>query len=70
MLKTTVKKHFGSLDAIAQALGITRSAVSQWPEVVPEGAAYKLQFITGGKLRVVQSLYKPRGARALEAAQQ
>lgn len=72
MLKTTVKRHFESLEAIAQALGITRSAVSQWPAVVPEGAAYKLQFITGGKLRVVQSMYKPRGAKAkvLEAAQQ
>lgn len=69
MLKSTVKSHFGSLEAIAQALGITRSAVSQWPARVPEGAAYKLQFITGGKLRVVQAMYPPRSAKALEAAQ-
>jgi hypothetical protein len=70
MLKTTVKRHFGSLEAIAQALGVTRSAVSQWPARVPEGAAYKLQFVTGGKLRVIQSMYKPRGAKALEALRQ
>lgn len=69
MLKSTVKRHFESLEAIAQALGITRSAVSQWPEVVPEGAAYKLQFITGGKLQVVQSMY-PTRRKHLEAAQQ
>jgi hypothetical protein len=70
MLKTTVKRHFGSLEAIAQALGITKSAVSQWPERVPEGAAYKLQFITGGKLRVNQSLYVVRRSKIYERAQQ
>lgn len=55
--KTEVKKHFGSLDAIARALSITKSAVSQWPERVPQGAAYKLQVITGGKLRVRAGMY-------------
>lgn len=65
MLKSDAKKHFGSLDAIAQSLGITRSAVSQWPERVPRGAAYELQYITGGKLRVKASLYGKRRARAI-----
>ena len=57
MLKSAVKTHFGTLDAIAEAIGITKSAVSQWPDTVPQGAAYKLQFVTGGKLRVDPSMY-------------
>lgn len=57
MLKKDVKRHFKTLDAIAKALRITKSAVSQWPEIVPKGAAYELQVITGGVLTVDASLY-------------
>lgn len=57
MLKSDVKAHFGTLEAIAKAIGVTKSAVGQWPERVPQGAAYKLQFVTGGILRVDPSLY-------------
>lgn len=62
MLKSTVKSHFKSLSAIAKVLGITKSAVSQWPERVPERSAYKLQIRTHGKLRVDTALYE-KGAR-------
>lgn len=68
MLKRDVKRHFGSLEAIAQALGITKSAVSQWPERVPQGAAYKLQFITSGKLRVNPALYERKRRAHLDEA--
>jgi len=37
----------------ANSLGITRSAVSQWDEIVPETSAYKLESLTGGKLKAV-----------------
>lgn len=57
MLKTDVRAHFGTLEAIAKAIGITKSAVSQWPKVIPQGPAYKLQFVTGGILRVDPALY-------------
>lgn len=50
-------KFFGSPAAVARALGITRAAVSKWPEVIPEGSAYKLEVVTGGKLRVKPELY-------------
>jgi hypothetical protein len=64
MKKSEVKKHFGSLAEAARALQISRAAVHQWPERVPEGTAYKLQVITGGRLRVHPSMYKPqRGTR-------
>lgn len=58
MLKADVKAHFGTLDAIADAIGITKSAVSNWDKIVPQGSAYKIQVVTGGKLRVDPSLYK------------
>lgn len=50
MLKKDVVAHFGTQEAVAQALGITRQAVQQWPDVVPRGRAYELQFLTKGKL--------------------
>lgn len=50
-------KHYGSQAALARALNITRSAVSQWGPIVPEGAAYKLQSLTDGKLKVDPAVY-------------
>lgn len=57
MLKKDVLAHFETQSAAARALGISHVAVGKWPEVVPEGSAYKLQVITGGKLRVNPDLY-------------
>ena len=58
MRKSDVIAHFGGTQTkVAEALGITKSAVSQWPDVIPEGMAYKLQVITAGMLRVDPSLY-------------
>lgn len=57
MKKETVVAHFGSDTAVAEAMGITRQAVSKWPEIIPEGAAYKLQVITAGHLAVDPSMY-------------
>ena len=57
MRKSDVKAHFGTLEAIAQAIGLSKSAVGQWPERVPQGSAYKLQFVTGGILQVDPSMY-------------
>jgi DNA-binding transcriptional regulator YdaS (Cro superfamily) len=58
MLKQECLDHFGSCKAIAQALRISESAVSQWGIAVPEGTAYKLQVLTGGKLQVNTALYQ------------
>lgn len=44
-------KHFGSKAAIADAIGIKRSAVSQWDETIPKGRAYQIEVLTGGKLK-------------------
>jgi hypothetical protein len=58
MKKGSVLAHFDNdTYAVADALGITRQAVEQWGEVIPEGAAYKLQVITAGHLRVDPACY-------------
>jgi transcriptional repressor of cell division inhibition gene dicB len=43
--------YFGTKAAIADALGIKRSAVSQWGKTIPQGRAYQLEVLTGGKLK-------------------
>jgi len=57
MRKADVIKHFGGQVKTANAFGITRSAVAQWPDMVPERIAWKTQVITGGALRVDPNVY-------------
>lgn len=62
MLKSQVLRYFGAPDPgaakkTADALKITKGAVSQWGEVVPEKQAYKLEKITNGALSVDPRLY-------------
>lgn len=47
-------RHFGTQSALAKALGISKQAIAQWGERVPEGRAYQLQVITGGQLSAKQ----------------
>lgn len=50
------------VSATARALGITKSAVSQWDdEKIPERMAYRLQVITGGRLKVNTKAYQSSG---------
>lgn len=58
MLKKDVVSHYGSQAAVARALGISHAAVQKWPDVVPEGSAWKIQGISNNALRVDQSLYQ------------
>ena len=61
MKKADVIAHFGGTDtSTAKALGVTRSAVWQWKDIVPERIAWKVQIITGGTLRVDPSVYEKR----------
>jgi hypothetical protein len=62
MKKAAAIAHFKTATALARALRITKGAVSQWDKIVPEGSAYKLQVITGGKLRVDERLYSKASA--------
>lgn len=42
--------YYGSRDALADALGIDRSATHHWGDDVPELRQYQLQVLTGGTL--------------------
>jgi len=59
MYKTVVLAHFNdNQTAVAQAIGLTKSAVSQWPEIVPLKSAIKLQAATHGALMVDMAVYE------------
>lgn len=59
MQKSDVIAHFGNSPvAVSKALGITRSAVNQWPKIVPLKSALRLQSITGGALSVDMTVYE------------
>lgn len=57
MLKTNVIAYFRTQAACARFLDITRDAVSKWGDVIPEGAALKLEKRTDGALKYDESLY-------------
>lgn len=57
MFKKDVVRYYGSMAAAGRAMGISKSAVSQWPELVPELWAYKIQVLTKGALRLDPKLY-------------
>lgn len=43
--------HFGNKLKLAEALSVTKSAISQWGEDVPELRAYQIERLTGGELK-------------------
>ena len=47
--------HFGSQAALAQALGVTEGAVSQWVSsgVIPSARAVQIERITDGKFKAI-----------------
>ena len=53
-------KFYGSRQAVADTLGISRQAVYAWGQYVARGAAYRLQVMTGGRLVVDETKYKKR----------
>lgn len=64
MKKTDVIAFYGTQTAVARAAGVTVSAVSQWPELIPERMAWRLQYATTGRLRVnPQDYHAPSEAR-------
>jgi len=50
MLTSDAVNYFGSQAAVAQELGITPGAVTNWRGVVPPLRAYQLQELTGGAI--------------------
>lgn len=51
MKKADAIAFFGSPTALAAALGITRTAVYQWGELVPKERRYEIEVKSGGQLK-------------------
>lgn len=51
MKKADVLDHFGGVTKTAIALGINKATVSCWGETVPQGRAFQIEVMTGGKLK-------------------
>ena len=62
MKKVDVINFFSGVCNVAKTLGITHPSVSEWGEVIPEGAALKLEKLTNGELKNDASFY-PKGRR-------
>lgn len=67
MRKKDALAHFdGNGARLGRAIGVTRVTVSEWPDVIPLEPARALEIVTGGKLKVNESLYERlRTARKL-----
>lgn len=50
MKKADVIKHFGGVAETARALNISHSAVNQWGETIPPGAALRAFCASDGEL--------------------
>jgi len=51
MNKQTAIDFFGSASALAKALGVSKSAVSQWDEQIPMRRQFEIEHVSGGVLR-------------------
>ncbi|MBL0654859.1 Cro/Cl family transcriptional regulator [Aeromonas caviae] len=51
MKKQDAIDHFGGAAKLAKALGCKPQAISQWRDHVPQGRAYQIEVLTGGKLK-------------------
>lgn len=56
MTKTEVLEHYGGVVKAASSLGITKGAVSSWPEDLPLRTQCFVQVATKGRLKVDKSL--------------
>ena len=54
MKKTDAINYFGSAAELAKKLNISEAAISQWGQNVPQGRAYQIEVLTGGKLKADQ----------------
>lgn len=52
MTKTQAISYFGSAAACAKALGVSESAVAQWPDKIPALRQYQIAHASSGALAV------------------
>jgi len=62
MHKSVVIEYYETQAKVAAALGITRSGVSFWSDLIPEKQAMRLERITEGELKYDPSLYENKNS--------
>lgn len=68
MYKAKAIKYFSKPKGLADALNITPGAVSQWPPIIPEKQALRLDRITDGELKYDPVLYEGASKGGLQRA--
>lgn len=58
MYKSEVIAFYKTRVALAQALGISPSSISQWGKIIPEKQAHRLVHLSNGQLKFDNSLYQ------------
>lgn len=58
MFKKTVVAYFQRQAQVARTLGLARSTVHGWGNIIPEKQALKLERLTEGALKYDPSLYE------------
>jgi hypothetical protein len=56
MKKEDVIEYFGSAAKTARAMRISRAAVCLWPDVLGDHVAFKVELVSGGKLKCDETL--------------
>jgi hypothetical protein len=57
MRKSSARAFYQTYTAIALKLGISKSAVCQWPDRVPIARAFQLEHDSNGGVKVDKTLY-------------
>ena len=65
MLTKDAIAHFGTLKALADALGIKSPSVCNWGDTVPPLRQLQLQQLTLGKLRADADVFEPKRERVV-----
>ena len=56
-------KYFGNKNKLAKVLGLNRSTVGRWGDIVPINQAWKIERITGGKVPFRIADYRSRALK-------
>ena len=57
MRKQDVLDYYQTSARVAEALGITPQAISQWGDIIPFFSAFRLHQMTGGRLKLDVRMY-------------
>jgi DNA-binding transcriptional regulator YdaS (Cro superfamily) len=63
MRVSDVVKFFGNKAKVAEAIGVTPGAVTNWGDIVPSTSILQIEQASGGKIKADPAVYKARAAK-------